>query len=171
MEEAISGDRVDYGFYIDGRIQFYLEAKAVRADLSDQKFAHQAIKYSWNKGVAWAVLTDFEEVKIFNAQDINASLASKRFKTIHWEEYIERFDELWLLSRAAWQEKLLDAEAEKSGKKLERVSVTAKLYEDLNEARSQLSAAFLRWNDELKKTRHFLTKECKKYSTASYLYG
>lgn len=151
MEETISGDRVDYGFYIDGRIQFYLEAKAVKADLSEEKFAHQAIKYSWNKGVAWAVLTDFEEVKIFNAQDINASLASKRFKTIRWDEYVERFDELWLLSRVAWQEKLLDAEAEKSGKKLERVSVTAKLYEDLNEARTLLSEAFLTWNEKLRK--------------------
>jgi len=150
MEETISGDRVDYGFYIDGRIQFYLEAKAVKADLNDEKFAHQAIKYSWNKGVAWAVLTDFEDVKIFNAQDINASLASKRFKTIHWDEYIDRFDELWLLSRAAWLDKLLDKEAEKSGKKLERVSVTSKLYEDLNEARALLSDAFLTWNKDLR---------------------
>jgi len=149
-EETISGDRVDYGFYIDGRIQFYLEAKPFRADLSSEKFANQAIKYSWNKGVAWAVLTDFEEVKIFNAQDIKASLASKRFKTIRWDEYIERFDELWLLSKAAWQEKLLDAEAEKSGKKLEKISVTAKLYEDLNEARALLSEAFLTWNPTLR---------------------
>src|SRR3989338_8338904 len=149
-EETISGDRVDYGFYIDGRIQFYLEAKPFRADLSSEKFANQAVKYSWNRGVAWAVLTDFEEVKIFNAQDIKASLASKRFKTIRWDEYIDRFDELWLLSKAAWQEKLLDAEAEKSGKKLEKISVTAKLYEDLNEARALLSEAFLTWNPTLR---------------------
>lgn len=162
MEETISGDRVDYGFYIDGRIQFYLEAKAVKADLSEEKFAHQAIKYSWNKGVAWAVLTDFEEVKIFNAQDINASLASKRFKTIRWNEYVERFDELWLLSRAAWHEKLLDAEAEKSGKKLERVSVTAKLYEDLNKARTRLSEAFLTWNKELRANPELLDEGVQK---------
>ena len=41
-EESISGDRVDYGFYINGRIQFYLEAKPVKADLSEEKYANQA---------------------------------------------------------------------------------------------------------------------------------
>ncbi len=28
-EEQISGDRVDYGFYLNGRIKFYLEAKKI----------------------------------------------------------------------------------------------------------------------------------------------
>src|SRR3989344_8376914 len=59
-EEQISGDRVDYGFYLNGRIKFYLEAKPFRADIHKPEFAQQAIRYSWNRGVTWAVLTDFE---------------------------------------------------------------------------------------------------------------
>ncbi len=76
-EEQISGDRVDYGFYLNGRIKFYLEAKPLKADLHKEEYAKQAIKYSWNKGVTWAVLTDFENLKVFNTQDVMTSLASK----------------------------------------------------------------------------------------------
>ena len=44
-EEHISGDRVDYGFYVNGRPKFYLEAKPFKADLNNAKYARQAIKY------------------------------------------------------------------------------------------------------------------------------
>ena len=46
-EHIISSGRVDYGFYINGRAKFYLEAKPLRADLHREEFANQAIKYSW----------------------------------------------------------------------------------------------------------------------------
>ena len=75
-EESISGKRVDYGFYLDGRIQYYVEAKGVREEVDNEKFANQAISYSWNKGVTWAVLTNFRNLEIFNAEDADASLRS-----------------------------------------------------------------------------------------------
>src|SRR3989338_7067144 len=73
-EEQISGDRVDYGFYLNGRAKFYLEAKKLSADLHREEYARQAIRYSWNKGVTWAVLTDFESMKVFNALSPDKSL-------------------------------------------------------------------------------------------------
>lgn len=155
-EEGISGKRVDYGFYLDGRIQFYVEAKAIREDTDNAKFAKQAISYSWNKGVTWAVLTNFKNIEIFNAENADASIASKRFKNISWNEYIERFDEVWLLSKEACKQKLLDSEAEKAGKKLKRISVTTKLVEDLNQARELLSRMFLAWNPKLASDPHLL---------------
>ena len=78
-EEQISGDRVDYGFYLNGRIKFYLEAKPLKADLYREEFAKQAIRYSWNKGVTWAILTDFEGLIIFNALSPEKSLAGKKY--------------------------------------------------------------------------------------------
>lgn len=157
-EESIVGKRVDYGFYIDRHIQFYLEAKAAKEDTEQEKFANQAISYSWNKGTTWAVLTNFKLLEIFNAEDATASIHSKRFKSIPYNEYAERFDELWLLSKEACAQKLLDKEAEKAGKKSKRVSVTAKLVEDLNEARALLSRMFITWNPklELAKNPHLL---------------
>ncbi len=54
-EESIaSAGRVDYGFYLNDRAKFYLEAKSFNAEIHDEKFANQAIKYSFNKGAVWA---------------------------------------------------------------------------------------------------------------------
>jgi len=161
-EENISGSRVDYGFYLNGRAQFYLEAKAAKEDLSKEKFANQAIQYSWNKGVTWAILTDFESIKIFNAQDIGEFLWHKLFKEIQYTDFIDRFDDLWLLSKEAFKENLLNKEAEKSGKKLQRVSVTKKLYEDLNESRALLTNKLLAWNEQLKETPNLVDEGVQK---------
>ena len=66
-EERISKGRVDWAFRIDGIPKFFLEAKSMKVDLDVGKWAEQAINYSWNKGCTWAVLTDFEAIKVFNA--------------------------------------------------------------------------------------------------------
>jgi len=161
-EEFISGNRVDYGFYLNERPQFYVEAKAAKEDLNREKFADQAIQYSWNKGVVWAVLTDFEGLKIFNAQNIKADLWAKQFKSINCNEFIDRFDEIWLLSKEAFLNNQLDKEAEKSGKKLLKISVSKKLYEDLNEARIILTERFLAVNPDLGKNPHLLDEGVQK---------
>jgi len=67
-EETISKKRVDFGFKINGIPKFLLEAKAIPVDLNKTMFAEQAINYSWHKGCTWAVLTDFEGIKVFNAE-------------------------------------------------------------------------------------------------------
>src|SRR3989344_401577 len=137
-EHIISSGRVDYGFYINGRAKFYLEAKPLKADLNIEEFAKQAIRYSFNRGVTWAVLTDFEAVKVFNAQSPSQYLGDKLYFEIKYPEYLERFDQLWLLSKESFKEDLIDQEAEKVGKKLQRIPVTEQLYKDLSECRKLL---------------------------------
>jgi type I restriction-modification system DNA methylase subunit len=149
LEEQISGDRVDYGFYLNSRIKFYLEAKPLKADLHREDYAKQSIKYSWNKGVTWAVLTDFESLIVFNALSPEKSLAGKRYFEIPYNEFLERFDQLWLLSKEAFLSDSLDKEAEKHGKKIQKVSVTEKLAEDLNYCRKELTEAFRTWNKDV----------------------
>ena len=100
-EETISSERVDYGFYLNDRIKFYLEAKRFNGDIHDEKFANQAIKYSFNKGATWAVLTNFETLIVFNAQDIEGKLSDKKFFEINCSEFYDRFDQLNLLSKEA----------------------------------------------------------------------
>lgn len=148
-EESQSSGRLDYGFYLEGRPKFYLEAKSLKADLHREEFANQAVRYSWNKGVIWAVLTDFESIKVFNSQDIDKSLGDKLFFEISYNNYITRFNQLWLLSRNAFVENLLDKEAERYGKKLQKISVTALLYKDLNLCREILTNALSQWNPEV----------------------
>lgn len=150
-ESIISSGRVDYGFYLNGRSKFYLEAKPLKADLHRVEYANQAVRYSWNKGVTWAVLTDFESIKVFNAQDIERSLADKLYFEISCSEYIERFDQLWLLSKEAFAVDLIDKEAEKIGKKFQKVPISSLLCKDLNKCRDILTNALSQWNEKVNK--------------------
>lgn len=150
-EHIISSGRVDYGFYINERAKFYLEAKPLKADINIEDFAKQAIRYSFNKGVTWAILTDFESVKIFNAQSPSQYLGDKLYFEIKWQEYLERFDKLWELSKESFLEDLIDKEAEKVGKKLQRVPITETLAQDLEKSREILANDLSKWNDNLSK--------------------
>jgi predicted type IV restriction endonuclease len=67
-EEKISKGWVDYGFRINGVPKFFLEAKALSENLDDEKFFRQAVNYAYYKRCPWAVLTNFETVKILNAE-------------------------------------------------------------------------------------------------------
>lgn len=150
-EEHMSSGRPDYGFYIDGWTKFYLEAKPLKSDLNREEYARQAVSYSWNKDVTWAILTDFESLKVFNAQNVNSSLGDKLFFEIHCDEYLDRYDQLYLLSRQAFEIDGIDAEATKFGKKLQRESVTISLYKDLNEARKLLTKGLSMCNPDVEK--------------------
>jgi len=95
LEEQISGDRVDYGFYLNGRIKFYLEAKKISSDLRREDYAKQAIRYSWNKGVTWAVLSDFETLIVFNALSPEKSLAGKQYLSFACQDYLTFKRGIW----------------------------------------------------------------------------
>lgn len=150
-EEHQSSGRVDYGFYSDGRLKFYLEAKTLSANLHKEEFANQAVRYSWNKGATWAVLTDFESIMVFNAQDIERSLGDKLYFEIPYTQYLERFDQLWQLSKSSFEENLLDKEAEKVGKKFQKVAVSTLLYKDLDKCREILTHDLAQWNSNIDK--------------------
>src|SRR3989338_420029 len=142
--------RPDYTFKIEGITQFYLEEKKLSVNLDDEKFAFQAINYSWNKGVTYAILTDFEGIKVFNAQRIDkTSLMDKLVFEIPYTKYIEQFDDLQLLSRQAFKNKELDSFAERYGKKEKSVSVGSvvkKLNEDIQWCRQRLTESFASCN-------------------------
>jgi hypothetical protein len=56
--------RADYLFRTDKRDRFVCEAKKPAEELA-ARYAFQAKRYAWNKNVPVAVLTDFEELKVF----------------------------------------------------------------------------------------------------------
>ncbi len=138
-EERISKGRVDWAFRIDGIPKFFLEAKALKVDLDVGKWAEQAINYSWNKGCTWAVLTDFEAIKVFNADVSTKNLKESLFFEIPVNEYLSQFDLLCLLSKESFKQGLLDKEAEKWGKKVKRTPVGDMLFQDLTEWRNLLT--------------------------------
>ena len=150
-EEKNSNGRVDLAFRINGIPKFFLEAKSMKTDLDNDTYARQAINYSWNKGVMWAVLSDFEGIKIFNAQAESNKLRDKLVFEINYDEYISDFDRLWLLSKESFENNALDVYAEKHGKKSKKMTVNEKLFDDLRKARELLTKSFESWNRNVDK--------------------
>jgi len=146
-EENVSGGRVDLAFRFGNIPVFFLEAKAMKVDLDEWKWAEQAINYSWNKNVTWAVLTDFESIKIFNAEIPPKSISQNLFIELNCRDFINRFDQLWLLSKESFEQKLLDKEAQKWGKLTQRKQVGEKLFEDLMSWRISLTNDFKKQNN------------------------
>ncbi len=146
-EENVSGGRVDLAFRFNGIPALFLEAKAMKVNLDEWKWAEQAINYSWNKSVTWAILTDFESIKIFNAEIPPKSISQNLFIELNCRDFINRFDQLWLLSKESFEQKLLDKEAQKWGKLTLRKQVGEKLFEDLMSWRILLTKDFKKQNN------------------------
>jgi len=149
-EEKISKGRVDYGFRIDGISKFFLEAKPLKADLDKEEYFEQAISYAWHKGCTWAVLTDFEEIKVLNAEVKAANYMQSRFIAIKCNDFLNRFDELWLLSKESFEKDLLDKKAEKWGKKSKKASIDEQLLEDFTRYRRMLTKSITKLNQKEK---------------------
>ena len=147
-EETISKKRVDYGFKINGIPKFLLEAKAIPVDLNKTKYAEQAINYSWHKGCTWAVLTDFEGIKVFNAEWKSRNVSGNLFLNLNWSDYLDHFDKLWLLSKESFEKGLLDKEAELVGKKSKKISVDKQLLADFTRFREMLSKDITKLNQD-----------------------
>ena len=148
-ETNASGGRVDYAFRIEGVTKFYLEAKDLKANLEDPQHAKQALNYAYHKGIPWVILTDFQGLKIFNAEwDYRADYRRNLYKEFTYKEYAERLDELWLLSKESFLNNLLDNEASKHGAKPKRIPVDQVIASDLADWRVELTSQVRIWNKE-----------------------
>ncbi len=142
-EENISGKRVDYGFRIDGIPKFFLEAKGLDESLDDARkvkgrdvtYAEQAINYAYYKGCNWAILTNFKEIRVYDAWAKVNPNASFRF-AIRIDTLLSDFDSgIYLLSKEAFQQNLLD---EKYGMKSRKRPITEQLLLDFTHFRAIL---------------------------------
>jgi len=151
-EEKISKGWVDYGFRINEMPKFFLEAKSLKENLDDARYFRQAVSYAYYKGCTWAVLTNFETIKILNAEWEAPLYTNSHFMTIPCNDFLERFDDLWLLSREGFEQGLLDKLAEKFGKRTKKSPLTRQLTEDFTRLRTILSKNITKENPGKKLT-------------------
>src|SRR3990172_8853884 len=137
-EEKVSRGWVDFSFRIGGVPRFFLETKRADENLNDPRWVKQAIDYAWTKNVTWALLSDFEGLRVFNAEWKEANPFRAEFLNFDLETYLSDFDRLWWLSREQTAAGRLDAEAEKVGKKTRRLPVSQHLFDDLKTWRAHL---------------------------------
>jgi len=137
-EEKVSRGWVDFAFRIQGIPRFFLETKRIAEDLTKLAWVQQAIDYAWTKGVTWALLSDFEGLRVFNAEVKEVNPLSAQFIEFNIDTYLTDFDRLWWLSRPAMEAGVLSQEAEKWGKKVKKEPVSQHLFDDLKAWRSTL---------------------------------
>lgn len=142
-EEQASNGRVDYAFKLNGVSQFYLEAKALRADLARPEYVRQAITYAYNKGITWVALSDFEGLQVYNAQ------IGRLFINLSYDNYLRDFDDLWLLSKESFQNNALSEKAEKYGVLPLRLGIEQRLFKQLRQWREELYTQLYHHNQNL----------------------
>ncbi|AKG53069.1 hypothetical protein DGWBC_0383 [Dehalogenimonas sp. WBC-2] len=143
-EEAASNGRVDYAFKLIGVSQFYVEAKKFSVDLNNTDFIKQAVTYAHNKGVTWAILTNFEFIRVYNAN------TGKLFLNLENSKYAtDDFDRLWLLSKDSLQNGTLNEEAKTYGALPPSTSIEQKLFKQFRAWRESLFNQLLAHNGDL----------------------
>src|SRR5215211_3632502 len=145
-EEKVSRGWVDFSFRIGNVPRYFLETKRVNEDLNDPKWIKQAIDYAWTKSVTWALLSDFEGLRVFNAEWKESNPFSAQFFELTMDSYLTDFERLWWLSKQETISRRLDIEAEKVGKKIKRLPVSQNLFDDLKRWRENLFKNYKAFN-------------------------
>ena len=102
-EKGDTPGKPDYTFRLNGRTQFFAEAKAPHVKLSAKEIL-QAKRYAWNhESVSIAVLTDFEELRVYDGSlrpdDKHSDLGL--IFAYRYDQYLTEaaLADLWKLSR------------------------------------------------------------------------
>ena len=151
-EEKVSKKRVDYAFRINGVVKFYLEAKSLKESISEPKYAKQAIEYAWNKSVPWAILCNFEGIRVFNAEwkwDDKQPMRNQ-FLDLRYTEFLDScFKYLTWLSRESFEQSVLDKQATILSKKVKKLPIDKQLLADFTNYRKLLSTDILKNNPKM----------------------
>jgi Type I restriction enzyme R protein N terminus (HSDR_N) len=97
----------DYTFRLAGVRKFFVEAKKPFVDLkNDPAPAYQLRRYAWSAKLPLSVLTDFEEIAVYDtrirpAEGDNPSVA--RILYLTYDELVPRLDEFWGVVGAQWE--------------------------------------------------------------------
>jgi hypothetical protein len=88
----------DYGFYLGGSRKFFVEAKKPSVNLEgDVSPAFQLRRYAWSAKLPLSVLTDFEEMALYDCRfepKKEDGPRTARLNFLTYEQYPERWDEI-----------------------------------------------------------------------------
>ena len=111
--------RVDYVLKINGMPVIYIEIKKLDEDLDGNRggktYAEQAMDYAWKKKATWAVLTNFKELRLYNAKEHESVF------NVSYQDYTLKFEATlhYLLKDAVQNGEIGQLYALKIGKEIE----------------------------------------------------
>jgi hypothetical protein len=145
--------RADYLFRTDKRDRFVCEAKKPAEELHS-RYAFQAKRYAWNKGVPVAVLTDFEELIIYvvGGKPHIADPHVGEWRKYHFLQYPLLARELWnLLARDRIAAGSIDAALDALPKKASGTDKTRQQWLIKPDRTRALDTDFLEFLDETRR--------------------
>ena len=112
----------DYGFAMGGVGKFFVEAKRPSVNIRrDAMAAFQLRRYAWTAKVPLSILTDFEELAVYDCRikpDKNDEASTARILLFGYQEYVDRWEEIaGVFSREAVLNGAFDKYAESTRKK------------------------------------------------------
>lgn len=144
----------DYSFRVGARRQFFVEAKRPSKDLrQDPLPAFQLRRYAWSAKLPISILTDFEEMAIYDGRiepSLNDGPEVARVRYLSFEEYEGQWD--WIagtFSKEAVLDGAFDAFAEAATEKRGRDTVDVAFLRELERWRLSLAIEFRGANDSL----------------------
>ncbi len=144
LEDNGSLKAPDYAFRIGTTRKFFVEAKKPAVDVRyDIHPAYQLRRYAWNAHLPLSILTDFEELAVYDCRtrpDHKDSAATGRVMLFTFEEYVERWDEIaQIFSRDAVWNGSFDRYAEGSKGKRGTTEVDAEFLKEIEDWRILLA--------------------------------
>lgn len=144
LEDQGSLKAPDYAFRIGTTRKFFVEAKKpavyIRYDIHP---AYQLRRYAWNAHLPLSILTDFEELAVYDCRtrpDPQDSAATGRVMLFTFEEYLTRWDELAkIFSKDAVWNGSFDRYAEGSKGKRGTTEVDAEFLKEIEQWRLLLA--------------------------------
>jgi type I restriction-modification system DNA methylase subunit len=134
----------DYCFRIGGVRKFFLETKKPSIDIKSQVSpAYQLRRYAWSAKLSVSILTDFEEMAIYDCRlrpkpSDKPSIGRVRFYT--YTQYIDSFEEIYnLLSKESVLKGSFDKFAESDRQKRGTTEVDAEFLKEIESWREALA--------------------------------
>lgn len=93
-----SSERPDYTLTLNGVSKMFVEAKKPSVDITIEfEPAMQTRKYGWNAKHALAILTNFEDLLVYdttNKPKEGENAVSSLYRRYHFEQYVEKYEEI-----------------------------------------------------------------------------
>jgi len=148
----------DYALCVDGEKKIYVEAKRVSEDIAhNRNHAYQLRRYSWNAGLAFGILTDFEEFAVYDCRYVPSPEDDSSVGRVGYLDYKD-FEKNWaslhaVFSREAIEEgsleKLLSSELLEKGTK----TIDQSFLEFMKRWRRELAQEVARHNKDFDETQ------------------
>jgi type I restriction-modification system DNA methylase subunit len=144
----------DYGFRTDGVRRFFVEAKKPSVNVRDQPAAaFQLRRYAWSAKLDLSVVTDFDELAVYDTRVQPApgdSASTARIFYARFDEYMDRWEEIWrLLARASVESGSIKRMVEGVGRRRAKQEVDAAFLSEIESWRAALAQGIAKQNADL----------------------